>query len=68
MLKFEVSSLKNAPRHLKSHKKLPRNGNNLVIRKKKNLKKLHDLHTATLWIRNYNGLAIIPNLRKKRLK
>ena len=50
--------------------KYPRKGNNSVILKDKNSKKLHNLHMATtnlnthLWIRIYNGFAIIPDLRQ----
>ena len=50
--------------------KYPRKGNNSVILKDKNAKKLHNLHMETtnlnthLWIRIYNGFAIILDLRQ----
>ena len=50
--------------------KYQRKGNNSVILKDKNLKNSHNLHMTTtnlnthLWIRIYNGFAIIPDLRQ----
>ena len=50
--------------------KYPGKGNNSVILKDKNSKKIHNLHMATtnlnpqLWIRNNNSFAIIPDLRQ----
>ena len=50
----------------KQHKK----GHNAVILKNKNAKKLHNMHMVIthlnpkLWIRTYNGFAVIPDLRQ----
>ena len=51
--------------------KYPRKGKNSVILKDKDLKKLHNLKTATtnlnpqLWICIYNGFAILNDLEKQ---
>ena len=74
MLKFEVSSFKNASRPLKSAKSNLVGAITQLFEEKKNLKKLHNLHPATgnlnnkLWNLAYNGLAKIPDLRKKMSK
>ena len=50
--------------------KQPKKGHNSVILKDKNTKKLHNMHIVItnlnpkLWIRTYNGFAVIPDLRQ----